>query len=536
MTMQTLQKTNTTVDEGLSARGKVAREGAKTGHAPGKSAQAKGAPKLTKDGQGSKVRAMLRARLGEDIYMSWFNALEFDDFDGKVVTVSVPVKFLCNWIKSHYSDDLLACCQSEFKTAERVNVVLRQPGDGTNARQGDLPQDNAAKPQTGAPDAHRSPGFDLRQPPQKGLSGAPLPGINPAARTQVGGFEGSPLDPRYTFESFVVGPANRLAHAGATQVAETVMHNNPGFNPLYIHSSVGLGKTHLLHAIAWEVKRNIPQAQILYLTAERFRYQFVEALRSQDPMSFKEKFRSINVLLIDDLEFMHGEKTEEEFDHIVNTLLDGGRQIVVASARAPGQIEHLNERMRSRLQRGLVAEISNFDYQLRIQVLEARIAEKKAIDSTFSLAPEIMELLANRLTESGRELEGAVTRLYATWQYMRTPITIDIAETVIRDLVQGIEPRRIKIEDILRIISRHYGVSKSDLLSQRRHRSVVWPRQIGMYLAKQLTQRSLPEIGRRFGNRDHTTVLHAIRKIEGLLGDNVRLRDEIDELKKILSH
>ena len=275
---------------------------------------------------------------------------------------------------------------------------------------------------------------------------------------------------------------------------------------------------------------------MLYLTAERFRYQFVEALRSQDPMAFKEKFRSINVLLIDDLEFMHGEKTEEEFDHIVNTLLDGGRQIVVASARAPSQIEHLNERMRSRLQRGLVAEIGNFDYQLRIQVLEARIADKQAIDSTFTLAPEILELLANRLTESGRELEGAVTRLYATWQYMRTPITLDIAETVIRDLVQGIEPRRIKIEDILRIISRHYGVSKSDLLSQRRHRSVVWPRQIGMYLAKQLTQRSLPEIGRRFGNRDHTTVLHAIRKIEGLLGDNVRLRDEIDELKKILSH
>ncbi len=537
MKMQTLQKTNVSVDDAIKAPGKVTSgttAGQTAGQATGKAATAKSAPKSTKEGQGSKVRAMLRARLGEDIYMSWFNALEFDDFDGKTVTVSVPVKFLCNWIKSHYSDDLLTCCQSEFKTAERVNVILRQPGGGI--RHGDQAPELVAKQQAGTPDAQHASGFDARQQPQTGLSGAVLPGFNPAARTQVGGFEGSPLDPRYTFDSFVVGPANRLAHAGATQVAETVMNNNPGFNPLYIHSSVGLGKTHLLHAVAWEVKRSIPQAQVLYLTAERFRYQFVEALRSQDPMAFKEKFRSINVLLIDDLEFMHGEKTEEEFDHIVNTLLDGGRQIVVASARAPGQIEHLNERMRSRLQRGLVAEIGNFDYQLRIQVLEARIADKKAIDSTFSLAPEILDLLANKLTESGRELEGAVTRLYATWQYMRTPITLDIAETVIRDLVQGIEPRRIKIEDILRIISRHYGVSKSDLLSQRRHRSVVWPRQIGMYLAKQLTQRSLPEIGRRFGNRDHTTVLHAIRKIEGLLGDNVRLRDEIDELKKILSH
>lgn len=511
--MQTLQKAgDTTPDAGTIA--------------------AKVPPKSAIDGKGSKVRAMLRARLGDDIYTSWFNALEFDDFDGKTVTVSVPVKFLCNWIKSHYADDLLTCCQSEFKTAERVNVVLRQPGGGANVRHGDAAQDLSAKSHAAQSDSRRQPGLDIGSSPLNGVAS----GIPSAARTQVGGFEGSPLDPRYTFDSFVVGPANRLAHAGATQVAETVLNNNPGFNPLYIHSSVGLGKTHLLHAIAWEVKRRVPQAQVLYLTAERFRYQFVEALRSQDPMSFKEKFRSINVLLIDDLEFMHGEKTEEEFDHIVNTLLDGGRQIVVASARAPSQIEHLNERMRSRLQRGLVSEIGAFDYQLRIKVLEARVADKKAIDSSFSLAPEILELLANRLTESGRELEGAVTRLYATWQYMRTPITIDIAETVIRDLVQGIEPRRIKIEDILRIISRHYGVSKSDLLSQRRHRSVVWPRQIGMYLAKQLTQRSLPEIGRRFGNRDHTTVLHAIRKIEGLLGDNVRLRDEIDELKKILSH
>ncbi len=360
---------------------------------------------------------------------------------------------------------------------------------------------------------------------------APNPG-----RTQVGGFEGSPLDPRYTFETFVVGPANRLAHAGATQVAETVMSSSPAFNPLYIHSSVGLGKTHLLHAVAWEVKRRNPDASILYLTAERFRYQFVEALRSQDPLAFKEKFRSINLLLIDDLEFMHGEKTEQEFDHIINALLDGGRQVVVASARAPNHIDRLNERMRTRLQRGLVTELGSLDYDLRIKVLEKRVAEKVAIDRSFQLSADVMQLLAERLTENGRELEGAVTRLYANWQYMRTPITLDIAETVVRDLVQGIEPRRIKIEDILRIVSRHFGVSKGDLLSQRRHRSVVWPRQIGMYLAKQMTARSLPEIGRRFGNRDHTTVLHAIRKIEGEINGNPRLRDEIDELKKLLSH
>jgi len=479
------------------------------------------------DGRGTKVRAMLRARLGEDIYTSWFNALEFDRFDGRVVTVSVPVNFLRNWIQSHYLDALLACCRSEFDGAERVDVVWRQPA--ANNQRAKIEARDGQSGQDTVPAAYESLAGPVEQRPMPRASAAPN------GRTQVGGFEGSPLDPRYTFESFVVGTSNRMAHAGATQVAEMVMSDAPAFNPLYIHSSVGLGKTHLLHAIAWEVKRRAPNAQVLYLTAERFRYQFVEAVRSQDPSAFKEKFRQVHMLLIDDLEFMQGERTEQEFDHIINSLLDGGRQVVVASARAPNHIERLNERMRSRLQRGLVTELGGLDYDLRLKVLERRLAEKRAADSSFELTRDVLELLAERLTESGRELEGAITRLYATWQYMRTPLSLDIAETVIRDLVQGIEPRRVKIEDILRIVSRHFGVSKGDLLSQRRHRSVVWPRQIGMYLAKQMTARSLPEIGRRFGNRDHTTVLHAIRKIEGVLTDNPRLRDELDELKKMLN-
>ena len=480
------------------------------------------------EGRGHKVRAMLRARLGEDIYTSWFNALEFDRFDGRTVTVSVPVKFLRNWIQSHYLDAVLTCCRSEFVTAERVDVVLRQPL--SNAQRGQNEARDAAANADLVPAVYESSLTSSDQRPMpRAIAQQPL------GRTQVGGFEGSPLDPRYTFDSFVIGTSNRMAHAGAAQVAEMVMSETPPFNPLYIHSSVGLGKTHLLHAIAWEVKRRTPQANVLYLTAERFRYQFVEAIRSSDASAFKEKFRQVHLLLIDDLEFMQGERTEQEFDHIINSLLDGGRQVVVASARAPNHIERLNERMRSRLQRGLVTELGGLDYDLRLKVLERRLREKVATDASFELSREVLELLAERLTESGRELEGAITRLYATWQYMRTPLSLDIAETVVRDLVQGIEPRRVKIEDILRIVSRHFGVTKGDLLSQRRHRSVVWPRQIGMYLAKQMTARSLPEIGRRFGNRDHTTVLHAIRKIEGVLTENPKLRDELDELKKILN-
>ncbi len=478
--------------------------------------------------RGDKVRSMLRARLGEDIFSSWFASLEFESFDGRAVRASVPVKFLKSWIQSHYADDLLECCKAEFKGAERVDLDLRQPGL-SGQRPTVQPAGLAARPRNGheADAAHSEPRRVVMTPSASSTTSL--------GRTHVNGFEGSPLDPRYTFDSFVVGASNRMAHAAATQVAETVLAEDRGFNPLYIHASVGLGKTHLLHAIAWEVKRRAPKAQVLYLTAERFRYQFVEAIKSQDAMAFKDKFRAIDILLIDDLEFMRGEKTEQEFEHIINALLDGGRQVVVASARPPALLDGLNDRMRSRLQRGLVTELIPMDAHLRLKVIEKRIGEKRAADPSFEISPEVVTLLSDRLTESGRELEGAINRLYLTWQLMRAPITLDIAETVIRDLVQGIEPRRIKIEDILRIVSRHYAVSKQDILSQRRHRSVVRPRQVGMYLAKHLTSRSLPEIGRRFGDRDHTTVLHAIRKIDKEVGENPRLKDEIEDLKRQLS-
>jgi chromosomal replication initiator protein len=466
---------------------------------------------------GLKVRTLLRAQLGDEIFNSWFNSLEIDQVDGEVVRASVPVKFLRNWIQSHYAEQLLRCCQAEFKGVQRVEVVLRTPGA---VIQRATVQQNLRSEQH---DDDASIG-------QRATPARAMP--TPHQRTQVGAFEGSPLDPRYTFDSFVIGASNRMSHAGATQVAETIFSETRSFNPLFIHSTVGLGKTHLLHAIAWDVKRRTPHAQVLYLTAERFRYQFVEALRSSDPMAFKDKFRSIDLLLIDDLEFLHGHQTEQEFDHIINSLLDGGKQVVVASARAPNQIEKLNERMRSRLTRGLVTELGALDYDLRLRVLEKRMAEKRQMDPSFEMGRDVLELLADKLTESGRELEGAITRLHATWQYMKTPIKLDIAETVIRDLVQGAEPKRIKIEDIIKTVSRHFGVSKGDILSQRRHRSVVWPRQIGMYLSKQMTTRSLPEIGRRFGNRDHTTVLHAIRKIDGCLTADAKLKDELEDLKR----
>ncbi len=475
--------------------------------------------------KGDKVRAMLRARFGEEVYGSWFHQIEFDNVEGSLVRVSLPTKFLQTWIQAHYADGLLECCKAEFSAVERLDITVREFGAGN----GRISEAAAAGNLRGkVPTAHEAPASGPRR-----VAVGPSPAL--FSRTSVNGFEGSPLDPKYTFESFEEGKANGFALAAAQQVAATVLDERRQYNPFYLHSAVGLGKTHLLHAIAWDVKRRSPKAQVLYLTAERFRYQFVEAVRSQDAMAFKDKFRAIDILLIDDLEFMQGEKTEQEFEHIINALLDGGRQVVVASARPPGQLDRLNDRMRSRMQRGLITEIGEFDEELRLKVLERRVQEKRLADPSFSLAPQVLKLLADRLTENGRELEGAVNRLYLTWQLMRQPITVELVETIIRDLVLGVEPRRIKVEDILRIVSRHFAVSKADILSDRRHRSVVRPRQIGMYLAKQLTSRSLPEIGRRFGNRDHTTVLHAIRKIDRELGDNPRLKDEIEELKRQLN-
>jgi chromosomal replication initiator protein len=425
---------------------------------------------------GGKARAVLRARFGEEVYGSWFHLMDFESFDGRTVRTSLPTKFLQTWIQAHYADSLLECCRAEFTGAERLDIVVREYGSagGRSAAAGaghgrPAPQSEAA---VSGP----------RRPPMQA----------PFVPTGVNGFAGSPLDPKYTFASFVEGNANRMALTVAQQVAAGVLDEPRQFNPLFLHSQVGLGKTHLLHAIAWDVKRRLPKAQVLYLTAERFRYQFVEAVRSQDAMAFKEKFRAIDILLIDDLEFMQGEKTEQEFEHIVNALLDGGKQVVVASARPPAQLERLNDRMRSRMQRGLTVEIGEFDEDLRLKILERRVQEKRAADPAFEISGAILKLLAERLTESGRELEGAVNRLYLTWQLTRAPITLEAVEAIIRDLVLGIEPKRIKVEDILRIVSRHFAVSKADILSDRRHRSVVRPRQIGMYLAKQLTPAPCP--------------------------------------------
>jgi chromosomal replication initiator protein len=465
----------------------------------------------------SRVKERLRADVGDDVYSSWFARMELEALDGKTVRLSVPTRFLKNWIQSHYAERVLACWQAQDGNVGRIELIVRSAV---------LRQAVAAKPRETAVPAntgHTEPGRMNGQP-------RPLFAADAAGHEALGG---SPLDPRLTFDSFVVGRSNTLAHAAAKQVATAKRTDAVMFNPLYIHAGVGLGKTHLLQAITW-AGNAAGERKVLYLTAEKFMYGFVSALRTQTALAFKEALRGIGVLVIDDLQFLQGKSTQAEFCHTLNALIDAGRQVVIASDRPPSDLESLDDRVRSRLAGGLVVEMGALGEELRFEILKARVLAARVHHPSFDVPLPVLAYIAKTVTHNGRDLEGALNRLLAHNKLTGHAVTLEMAEREVRDLIRPQEPKRVKIEDIQRVVARQYNVSRSDLLSSRRTANVVRPRQVAMYLAKTLTLRSLPEIGRRFGGRDHTTVLHAVRKIEGLVGNDVSLAEEIEGLKRQL--
>lgn len=461
-----------------------------------------------------KVCRRLRAEIGEDVYTSWFTSIALEPGTGESVRLSVPTRFLRNWIQSHYGERILTLCREEFQSVRKIDLLVRTALARTappEPRGGRVDQVAGERPlgPTIRTSAHVGPILHARQ-----------------------GSGGSPLDPRFTFSSFLVGRSNALAHAAARQVAEVDASASARFNPLYIHAAVGLGKTHLLQAIVWAGEAS--GRRMIYLTAEKFMYGFVAALKSQSAIAFKEALRGIEALVIDDLQFLQGPKVQLEFCHTLNALVDAGRQVVIAADRTPSELESLEERVRSRLAAGLVVEIAPLEVDLRLRILETRVAALKAQHPGFDVPAAVLQHVSQQVTQNGRDLDGAVNRLLAHNQLSGRPVTVEMADEVIRDLIRPADPRRIRVEDILRIVAKHYGVSRADLLSSRRTANVVRPRQIAMYLAKTLTLRSLPEIGRRFGGRDHTTVLHAVRKIEGLVQGDKGLAEEIEGLKRLL--
>lgn len=465
----------------------------------------------------ARVQVRLRSTVGEDVYSSWFARMDLEGVQGESVHMSVPTRFLKSWIQAHYADRVLSCWQAEMPEVHRIDLTVR------SAMRAAAPV-QVVKPAVEERRAERA-----STPASAELRG---PMMSPAAAGHDA-LGGSPLDPRLTFDSFVMGRSNTLAHAAARQVAEGRRGDPVMFNPLYIHAGVGLGKTHLLQAVTWAGNAS-GERKVLYLTVEKFMYGFVAALKTQTALAFKEALRGIDVLVIDDLQFLQGKSTQAEFCHTLNALIDAGRQVVIAADRPPSELEALDDRVRSRLAGGLVVEMGTLGEELRLEILKTRVAAARAHHAGFDVPQPVLEYLSRAITHNGRDLEGAVNRLLAHSKLNAQPVTLEMAEREVRDLVRPQEPKRVKIEDIQRVVARQYNVSRSDLLSSRRTANVVRPRQVAMYLAKTLTLRSLPEIGRRFGGRDHTTVLHAVRKIEALVTKDVALADEVELLKRQL--
>jgi chromosomal replication initiator protein len=461
----------------------------------------------------TRVLGRLRREVGETAYRSWFRSMTVERVTGGEGVIAVPTRFLRNWVATHYSDRLLALWQSENDAVRRISFVVVPYGARHEpVRQGR--KDGSATPSQA----------NAASEPDTLSDNAP-------EITDDKGQLSAPLDPRLMFENFVVGKPNELAHAAARRVAEACAapaHSVP-FNPLFLYGGVGLGKTHLMHAIAWHVRKSAPGRKVIYLSAEKFMYQFIRALRFRSTMDFKEQFRSVDLLMIDDVQFISGkDSTQEEFFHTFNALVDQNRQIVISADKSPSDLEGLEERMRSRLGWGLVADIHPTTYELRLGILES-----KAEQMGLRLPQKIMEFLAHKITSNVRELEGALNRLGAHAQLVRRDLTLENAQELLRDLLRANE-RRVTIDEIQRRVAEHFNIKMVEMTSSRRARVVARPRQVAMYLAKQLTQRSLPEIGRKFGGRDHTTVMHAVRKIEELTRSDRALAEDVDVLQRML--
>ena len=442
----------------------------------------------------SKVKIKLQEVYGEEEYSNWLKLLSLHSVRNNIVIFNAATKFMCDWINSHYGKKILSLWREFDKLITDISIVVCENKISTETTTNkELQKDNSELNKNTKSDLYNN------------------------------------LDPRFTFKNFIVGKTNELAYSACRRIAESTNIPTTGFNPLFLYGGVGLGKTHLMHAIAWEKKKINPDLKILYLSAEKFMYEFIKALRFKNTVAFKDQFRSVDVLMIDDVQFIIGkESTQEEFFHTFNALVDQNRQIVVSADKSPSDLEGLEERLRSRLGWGLVADIHPTTYELRLSIIEAKL-EKYNIN----LSKNVAEFLAHKITSSVRELEGALTRLTAHVTLVGREVDIEIAQDLLQDLLRASD-RRTTIDQIQKKVSEHFNLKISDMHSARRSRIIARPRQIAMYLSKNLTTRSLPEIGRKFGGRDHTTVIHAIKKVEELKKNDSNLSEDIEILTRSL--
>ena len=447
------------------------------------------------------ISERLKREIGQSAFENWLKPLKFIEIADKRATFRSPTGFIGDWVNRNYGEKIVSAFQSNGFQIDRLEFmsIIQPRGEPKNT--------------------HTKVDFIKKTEPKRGLieSDSELPG--------------SPLDKRFTFESFVVGKPNELAHAAARRVADS---ESVSFNPLFLYGGVGLGKTHLMHAIAWKVRAQKKQSKILYLSAEQFMYRFVQALRFKDMHGFKQLFRSVDMLMVDDVQFIAGkESTQDEFFHTFNALIDQGKHIVISADRAPGEIDGLEERIKSRLAWGLVVDLHPTDYELRLGILQAKIETHSVYHPEVVISDGILEFLAHRISSNVRVLEGALTRLFAFASLVGKEIDMDMVQECLADILR-VSDRKVTIEEIIRKVADHYNLRMTDLMSARRSRSIARPRQVAMFLSKMLTSKSLPEIGRRFGGRDHTTVIHAVRKIEELKFVDAQLSEEVEILRRML--
>jgi chromosomal replication initiator protein len=447
-----------------------------------------------------RSREDLITRIGKNNYVSWIEPLVMHSLQDGVALFHVPTSFFGDWVKRNFGEQILHLLQSENQPVARLEFVLGHR--------------NAAGAAAGQIVPVSAPRVSAKTPLH---AESPLPGAS--------------LDARFTFDNFVVGKPNELAHAAARRVAT----GGPvSFNPLFLYGGVGLGKTHLMHAIAHELQARQPQLRVLYLSAEQFMYRFVQALREKQIMDFKSIFRSVDVLMVDDVQFIAGkDSTQEEFFHTFNALVDQNKQIIISADRAPGEIKDLEDRIKSRMQCGLVVDLHPTDYELRLGILQTKAEYYAAQYKGLVINSGVLEFLAHRITSNVRVLEGALTRLYAFASLVGREINLELVQDCLSDILRASD-RKLTIEEIQRKVAEHYNIRLSDMIGPKRLRAIARPRQVAMYLAKQLTPRSLPEIGRRFGGRDHTTIMHGVRKIEDLMATDSQLSDDLLRLRRAL--
>jgi chromosomal replication initiator protein len=472
-----------------------------------------------------RASARLRVDLGEEVYASWFASLELDDLEAGLARVSTPTRFIKGWIEAHYADRILDALKRETGSVVRAQFVVRALARPVRAL---------------AQDKHVADTFALTERSGVGDCAAPFgaefashASARPALAVEDHATTGSPLDRRLTFDAFLVGPSNQLAYSLARRIAGPTVKLEPSPGPVYLHAAAGLGKTHLLQAAA---QAAFAEGQnVVYLTAERFVRNFVAAVQARGVGAFQTGLRGVDLLILDNAQSLQGPAAQREFDDTLNALVGAGRRVIVAADRPLEELENLCDMTRARFAEGLCVRIGPLDESLCLRILEARVAAARLSHPSFALSPAVIQFLAQTIGANGRDIEGAIARLLVSAKLSGVPHTVESAQSAIRDLLQAHNPRRVTVEDIQNLVATHYSMTRADLLSAQKTAKVVKPRQVAMYLAKALTPRSLPEIGRRFGGRDHTTVLHAVRKIERLAGADRALSEEIELLKRGLA-